>query len=127
MTVGTRLPVSLAKKIAKLHKRHQTSNRGWSINNGLANSTPFEFDYASYDKDSYDDMWRMNVELDDAMNDYWNAIVGDDAAQDAFEIWVIQSWGGIKSHKPETLAKYIYEAKNFASMDLIQGVSSTAC
>ena len=62
MTVGTRLPVSLAKKIAKLHKRHNTSNRGWAINNGFANSTPFEFDYAAYDKDSYDDTWRMNVE-----------------------------------------------------------------
>jgi hypothetical protein len=48
ITVGTRLPVSLAK----LHKHHQTSNRGWAINNGFANSTPFEFDYAAYDKDS---------------------------------------------------------------------------
>ena len=124
MTVGTRLPVSLAKKIAKLHKRHQTSNRGWAINNGFANSTPFEFDYASYDKDSYDDMWRMNVELHDAMNEHWNHTEGDDAAQDAFGLWVIQSWGGIQSHKPETLARYIYEAKNFTSMDGKQGVAS---
>ena len=69
-------------------------------------------------------MWPMNVELQDAMNDYWNATVGDDAAQDAFGLWVIQSWGGIKSHKPETLTKYIYEAKNFASMDGKQGVGS---
>jgi len=124
MTVGTRLPVSLAKKIAKLHKRHQTSNRGWAINNGFANSTPFEFDYAAYNKDSYDDMWRMNIELHDAMNEHWNATVGDDAAQDAFVLWVIQSWGGIQSHKPETLARYIYEAKNFTSMDGKQGVAS---
>ena len=68
MTVGTRLPISLAKKTIKLHQRHNTSNRGWAINNGFANSTPFEFDYAAYDKDSYDDMWRMNVELHDAIS-----------------------------------------------------------
>ena len=124
MTVGTRLPVSLAKKIAKLHKRHQTSNRGWAINNGFANSTPFEFDYAAYNKDSYDDMWRMNIELHDAMNEHWNATVGDDAAQDAFGLWVIQSWGGIRKHKEETLKRHLYEAKNFNSIDGKDGVAS---
>ena len=124
MTVGTRLPVSLAKKIAKLQKRHQTSNRGWAINNGFANSTPFEFDYAAYDKDSYDDMWRMNVELHDAMNEHWNHTVGDDAAQDAFGLWVIQSWGGIRKHKEQTLENYLYETKNFNTIDGKEGVAS---
>ena len=79
MQVGTRLPISLAKKIYKSHKRHHTSNRGWAINNGFASSTPFEFDYAVYDKDSYADMWRMNVELHDAMNEYWNDSIGDES------------------------------------------------
>ena len=124
MKTGTRLPISLAKKIEKLHRRHHRSNRGWAINNGFANSTPFEFGYAAYDKDSYTDMWRMNVELHDAMNEYWNDSIGDDAAQEAFARWVIQSWGGIQSHKPKTLASYIYEAKNFTSMDGKEGVAS---
>lgn len=53
MHVGTRLPIALAKRIEKLHRHHHTSNRGWAINNGFASSTPFEFDYAAYDKDSY--------------------------------------------------------------------------
>ena len=69
MTVGTRLPISLAKKAIKLHQRHNTSNRGGAINNGFENSTPFEFEYPSYDKDNYAEIWRMNVELHDAMND----------------------------------------------------------
>ena len=72
MHVGTRLPISLAKKIQRLHRRNRTTNRGWAINNGFASSTPFEFDYGAYDKDSYADMWRMNIELHDAMNSYWN-------------------------------------------------------
>ena len=117
MTVGTRLPISLSKKTIRLHKRLQTLNRGWSINNGLANSTPFEFDYVAYNKDSYDDMWLMNVQLHNAMNDYWNATVGDDAAQDPFGLWVIQSCDGIREHKEDTLKKYLYEAKNFNSID----------
>ena len=75
---------SLAKKIAKIHKRHHTSNRGWAINNGFVNSTPFEFNYAAYDKDSYAHMWRMDIELHDAMNENWNDTVGDDVSQDAF-------------------------------------------
>lgn len=124
MHVGTRLPIALAKRISKLHKHHQTSNRGWAINNGFANSTPFDFDYAAYDKDSYADMWRMNIELHDAMNSHWNETVGDDAAQDAFGLWVIQSWGGIRKHKDETLEKYFYEAKNFNTIDGKEGVSS---
>ena len=59
----------------------------------------------------------MNVQLHNAMNDYWNATVGDDAAQDAFGLWVIQGWGGIRKHKEDTLKKYLYEAKNFNSID----------
>jgi hypothetical protein len=51
MQVGTRLPISLAKKISKLHQRHYTSNRGWAIKKGFADSTPFQFDYGAYDKD----------------------------------------------------------------------------
>ncbi|MDB2548269.1 hypothetical protein N9X60_01570 [Paracoccaceae bacterium] len=124
MSLGTRLSIALGKKILKLHKRHHTSNRGWAINNGFASSTPFEFDYAAYDKDSYADMWRMNIELHDAMNDYWNETVGNDAAQDAFALWVIQSWGGIRKHNEKTLNKYLYEAKNFTSMDGKEGVAS---
>lgn len=124
MHVGTRLPISLAKKISKLHQRHYTSNRGWAIKKGFADSTPFEFDYGAYDKNKYADMWRMNIELHDAMNEYWNDTIGDDAAQDAFGRWVIQSWGGIQSHNSETLAKYMYEAKNFSSMDGKKGIAS---
>ena len=124
MHVGTRLPISLAKKIQKLHNRHRVSNRGWAINSSFANSTPFNFDYAAYDKYSYADMWRMNVELHDAMNEYWNDTVGDDAAQDAFGLWVIQSWGGIRKHKDETLKRYLYEAKNFISIDGKDGIAS---
>ena len=59
----------------------------------------------------------MHVELQDAMNDYWNATVGDDAAQDAFGLWVIQSLDGIREHKEDTLKKYLYESKNFNSID----------
>lgn len=124
MHVGTRLPIALAKRISKVHKRHCTSNRGWAINSGFANSTPFEFDYATYDKRSYADMWRMNIELHDAMNEYWRETVDNDAAQDAFGLWVIQSWGGIRKHKEETLRKYLYDAKNFNSIDGKDGVAS---
>ena len=66
----------------------------------------------------------MNVELHDAMNEHWNATVGDDAAQDAFGLWVIRSWGGIRKHKEDTLKKYLYEAKNFNSIDGKDGVAS---
>jgi hypothetical protein len=124
MNVGTRLPISLAKKLSKLHNRHYTSNRGWAIKNGFANSTPFEFDYDAYDKRSYTDMWRRNIELHDAMNSYWNETVDNDAAQDAFGLWVIQSWGGIRKHKDKTLERYFYEAKNFSTIDGKEGVSS---
>lgn len=124
MHVGTRLPISLAKKIKRLHSLHRTTNRGWSISNGFANSTPFAFDYASYNTRSYADMWRMNIELHDAMNEYWNNTIGDDAAQDEFGLWVIQSWGGIRKHKEETLRKYLYQAKNFNSIDGKDGVAS---
>jgi hypothetical protein len=58
----------------------------------------------------------LNVELHDAMNDYWNATLGDDAAQDAFGLWVIQSWSGIRKHKEETLKKYLYAAKTLISL-----------
>lgn len=124
MHVGTRLPIALAKQISKHHKRYHTSNRGWAVNNGFASSTPFEFNYGAYDKDSYTDMWRMNIELHDAMNSYWNETVGNDAAQDAFGLWVIQSWGGIRKHKDKTLEKYFYEAKNFNTIDGKEGVAS---
>ena len=124
MHVGTRLPIALAKRISKLHKRHHTSNRGWAINNGFASSTPFEFDYAAYDKNSYADMWRMNIELHDAMNEYWRETVDNDAAQAAFVLWVIQSRGGIRKHKDKTLEKYFYEAKNFNTIDGKEGVAS---
>jgi hypothetical protein len=124
MQVGTRLPIALAKRISKLHKRHYTSNRGWAINNGFASSTPFEFDYAAYDKNSYADMWRMNIELHGAMNEYWRETVDNDAARDAFALWVIQSWGGIRKHKDKTLEHYFYEAKNFNTIDGKEGVAS---
>lgn len=124
MHVGTRLPIALAKRISKLHNRHHTLNRGWAINDGFANSTPFEFDYAAYNKDSYADMWRMNIELHDAMNEYWRETVDNDAAQDAFGRWVIQSWGGIRRHKNKTLEYYFYEAKNFNTIDGKEGVAS---
>ncbi len=124
MHVGTRLPIALAKRISKLHNRHHTSNRGWAINNGFASITPFDFDYAAYNKKDYADMWRMNIELHDAMNEYWRETVDNDAAQDAFGLWVIQSWGGIRKHKVETLRKYLYEAKNFNSIDGKDGVAS---
>jgi hypothetical protein len=66
----------------------------------------------------------MNVELHDAMNEHWNHTVGDDGAQDAFGLWVIQSWGGSRKHKEDTLKKYLYEAKNFNSIDGKDGVAS---
>jgi integrase len=62
-------------------------------------------------------MWRMNVELNSAINDYWNATVVDDEAQDASGLWVTQCWDGIREHKEDTLKKYLYEEKNFNSID----------
>ena len=59
----------------------------------------------------------MNVELNNAINDYWNVTLGDDEAQDAFGLWVIQSWDGIREHKEDTPKKYLYEEKNFNSID----------
>ena len=84
----------------------------------------FEFDYAAYDEDSYDDMWRMNVELHDAMNERWNHTEGDDAAQDALGLWVIKSWSGNRKQKEQTLENYFYEAKNFNTIDGKEDVAS---
>lgn len=101
--VGKRLPVSLAKKLVKVHKANKHANRGWGYTNDLIASTPFEFDYSAYDSKNYDSTWQMNIDLHQAMNDHWAIVMEDRAAAEQFIAWVIKGWGRIRGNSDERM------------------------
>lgn len=113
----------LAVQIAKIHEKNKKSNRGWLLK-PWTSTIPFQFDFSIYNQSNYDSMWQMNIDLHDAMNEYWSEIKHDTPKLNEFATWVVKDWGGIAGNDEDTIQEYC--AKSFTPWLLIRndGVAS---
>lgn len=123
MTLDTDLWSSLADKLQAFHQANKPHNKGWSVGAWSA-TTPFYFDYSFYNHADYDSMWSMNIDLHDAMGQYWQSIEGDQQRLISFAKWIVVEWGAISGNNESTLAGYCASIAQLTPLDGRDGVAS---
>lgn len=123
MTLDTEMWCTLAERLNKFHQENKPNNKWWKIESWSA-STPFHFDYTNYNSGNYDSMWQMNIDLHDAMGEYWLQIKHDPQKVFQYAIWIVEEWGAINSNDASTIQSYCSRILRFEPLDGQRGVAS---
>ncbi len=68
--------------------------------------------------------YQANVRLKGSLQNAWENSNDDDNTRNDIAEWVIKNWGGIKTNKPKTIARYATEARSASPETPIQGIAS---
>lgn len=114
---------ALAERLQSFHETSKPNNKWWKIE-GWRTTTPFYFDYYSYNASNYDSMWQMNIDLHDAMGEYWLQIEHDPKKVFQYATWIVKKWGGIQRPYASTIQSYCDRILRFERLDGHKGVAS---
>jgi hypothetical protein len=114
---------ALAERLQSFHETSKPNNKWWGIGSWSA-TTPFQFNYNAYNASNYDSMWQMNIDLHDAMGEYWEQIKHDPEKVFKYALWIVEEWGAIHSNLPSTIQSYCDRILRFEKLEKHDGVAS---
>lgn len=123
MTLDIELWCALAERLHSFHEASKPNNKWWGIGSWSA-TTPFKFNYYAYNPSNYDSMWQMNIDLHDAMGEYWQQIKHDPKKFFQYATWIVEGWGGINSNDAGTIQSYCNSILRFDKLEKHYGVAS---
>lgn len=123
MTLDIEMWCALAERLHSFHQASKPNNKWWEIRSWSA-TTPFQFNYNAYNASNYDSMWQMNIDLHDAMGEYWLQIKHDPKKVFQYATWIVEGWGAIGGNYASTIQSYCNSILRFEKLEKHDGVAS---